>query len=122
MTDLGRRQAARAAAQRRRSEAAVVIQKNVRTRLARKKVILSLASHSRAFSPLQFYPGCYDANCLHAFLTGQSAFYKDVGGKGKSLSGRYPQLVCATCKEPLSAFPTFGFSIDYLVMIASPCS
>ena len=38
MTDLGRRQAARAAAQRRRSEAATVIQKNVRARLARKKV------------------------------------------------------------------------------------
>ena len=39
---MGRRQAARAAAQRRRSEAAVIIQKNVRSRLARKKVGLHL--------------------------------------------------------------------------------
>lgn len=37
-TDLGKRQAARAAIERRRTDAAVVIQKNARSRLARKKV------------------------------------------------------------------------------------
>lgn len=37
-TDLGKRQAARAASERRRVDAAVVIQKNARGRLAKKKV------------------------------------------------------------------------------------